>query len=463
MYLKTFSIQHVKCFEALTLDFFQDDKPHNWNVILGENGTGKSTLLQAIAVTLAGPEAVKLLLPRPEGWVQAGKEQGALKATVLSGKQDGPSGIVFPASFPSAFDERENPRPYTVGYIVTGDQAITVNERYFDSPAIVEQNGEEFNYLSGALYSDKQREGWLACGYGPFRRLSGGSEQGREIVTSSSKAARYATLFLEGAALVSCQDWLMELDHSAKDGDEFSARRLKWVKQALENNLLPEPTEIKVSSRGVFFHSHGHSIPLAQLSDGYRSMLALAIDLVRWLTDAFPLRPEPLQQQGVVLIDEIDAHLHPSWQRQIGPWLQEKFPGLQFIVTTHSPFVAQAASEGGIVVLNWASDGKTVEAQTDVASVRGWRVHQILTSGLFGLPTTLPPASERKLERLGKLEGKSSLTDKEQDELRELRRELDALLPPPGETERERETYKRLERLVKKAEAALAKDDKDSK
>jgi hypothetical protein len=230
---------------------------------------------------------------------------------------------------------------------------------------------------------------------------------------------------------------------------------LEWAKQALEGNLLPEQTEVEISPKGVFFHSRGHSIPLAQLSDGYRSMLALSIDLLRWLTDAFPDSANPLQEQGVVLIDEIDAHLHPSWQRQIGTWLQEKFPNLQFIVATHSPFIPQAADEGGIITLNWAAGGKTVEARTDNAPVQGWRVHQILTSGLFGLSTTLDPATERKMQRLGELEGKPSLSGEEKAELHQLRRELDALLPPPGETEREREAYERLDRLIQKAEALL--------
>ncbi len=439
MYLKTFTIRHIKCFETLTLDFFKGDEPCKWNVILGENGTGKSTLLQAIAVTLAGPGATRLLLPRPEGWVQEKQEQGSLEATILSGEQD------TTPSFPM----------YLVHYIITGAQPTHVKERYFDSPTIIEQDNVGFDYLSLTLYSERKTQGWLACGYGPFRRLSGGSEEGRKVVESPSKAARYATLFLPGAALVTARDWLMELDYRAGK-DESSRRQLELVKQVLETDLLPEQGKVDVSPDGVFFRSHGRSIPISRLSDGYRSMLALAIDLARWLTMAYPDADEPLKQEGVVLIDELDAHLHPSWQRQIGPWLQAKFPGLQFIVTTHSPFIAQSASEGGITVLKWAAEEKTVRAHTDVSSVRGWRVHQILTSDLFDLPTTLAPDVEDKLKQLDDLEGRSVLSQDEQAVLSELRPEVESLLSPPGETKQQRETYERLERLIRQAEGVLS-------
>src|SRR5882724_1781875 len=84
-------------------------------------------------------------------------------------------------------------------------------------------------------------------------------------------------------------------------------------------------------------------ISVQDLSDGYRSMLALSIDVLRWLIQAFPYDPDPFPRPGVVLIDELDAHLHPSWQQTIGFWLREKFPKIQFILATHSPLVDPVA------------------------------------------------------------------------------------------------------------------------
>jgi energy-coupling factor transporter ATP-binding protein EcfA2 len=160
VYLKSVTIRHIKCFEDLTLDFFVGDEPRRWTVILGENGTGKSTLLQAIAVTLAGPEATKLLLPRPEGWVQLGHEQGTLEATVMPGEQDGP--FKFVLDRPPRFPPQERPQPRTARYAVTGDEPTEVDTRYFDSPAIVEQNGADLDYLSRTLYSEQKRvQGWV--------------------------------------------------------------------------------------------------------------------------------------------------------------------------------------------------------------------------------------------------------------------------------------------------------------
>ena len=78
---------------------------------------------------------------------------------------------------------------------------------------------------------------------------------------------------------------------------------------------------------------------MSALSDGLK-LMAWVGDLVTRLSQAFPNAENPLEQEGIVLIDEIDIHLHPTWQRQILSQLRRTFPKIQFIVTTHSPLVA---------------------------------------------------------------------------------------------------------------------------
>jgi len=447
MYLKEIALKNIKCFADFRLEFTRSEgnDVRLWTALLGQNGLGKSTLLQAIAVALAGPEVTKLLLPRPEGWVRVGEEQGIVEATILPDAQDGPFRLVLDR--PPGFLPQEPPRPRTVRYVVTGDRPTQVGNRYFDSPAIVEQNGGDFDYLSRTLYSERgEVQGWLACGYGPFRRLSGG-----EAITSSSKAARYDTLFREGAALTHCQNWLEELDHRAKDGDTYSVQKLERVKKALADRLLPEEKiEVQVSSKGVTFQSHGHSIPMSQLSDGYRSMLALSIDLLRWLTDAFPNAPNPMDCPGIVLIDELDAHVHPAWQRQIGHWLRQKFPRLQFIIATHSPFLAQVADDpGGNVVLIQTPEG--VQPRTDVEAVETWRADQILTE-LFDVPSTRSPQVEHKLQRHQELYRERQarqLSPSEEQEYQQLSQWQESL-PPPLEDPAQRRLAEALQKAVER-------------
>lgn len=96
----------------------------------------------------------------------------------------------------------------------------------------------------------------------------------------------------------------------------------------------------------------GTSLDLTQLSDGERSFVALVCDLGRRLALANPLLENPLHGAGVVLIDELELHLHPKWQLDVVENLRSTFPKLQFIVTTHSPFILQTAHEGEVISLD---------------------------------------------------------------------------------------------------------------
>jgi predicted ATP-binding protein involved in virulence len=216
------------------------------------------------------------------------------------------------------------------------------------------------------------------------------------------------------------------------------------------NGLLPDPVQIAdVSTEAVTFTTLG-GIPLeaAGLSDGYRSFLALAVDLlmrVYLATDRFTQYVEwekgsqapRITADGIVLIDEADAHLHPSWQRELGQRLCRVFPKIQFIVTTHSPFIAQEATDGGLFVLK-VTDSGAVTVEQPVESVRGWTASQILTGPLFGLDSTRDPETEEKIRESAALnakeQGKTKLTAAEKKRLAELRKWLTKRLTAPGES-----------------------------
>jgi hypothetical protein len=104
-----------------------------------------------------------------------------------------------------------------------------------------------------------------------------------------------------------------------------------------------------------------------------------------------------VRRSGVVLIDEIDAHLHPEWQQTIGFWLTRHFPAIQFLVTTHSPIICQAADKNGLFVLPEPGSGEQPRALTDseYLSVIRSKSDEILTSPAFNLEHT---RSERVIE-----------------------------------------------------------------
>ena len=96
----------------------------------------------------------------------------------------------------------------------------------------------------------------------------------------------------------------------------------------------------------------GETLDLSQLSDGERSFLAMICDLGRRLSLANPRLDNPLHGSGVVLIDELELHLHPKWQREVRGKLRSTFPNIQFIATTHSPFVIQDLRPGEFINLD---------------------------------------------------------------------------------------------------------------
>jgi hypothetical protein len=420
MYIERVHLENVKCFADVTLRLQRasgpEDRRRNWNVILGENGGGKSTLLRSIAACLMDAPTANGVL-KPAGWVRQGELETTLSVELAAGEAS--FRVVYTilegsSHFPAA--ARRPPSPYPTATILRPDQ-IATNGRRPPPP-------QNLWFLNEHVFTREPRQGWLSCGYGAFRRLPGPGKAYED--PTDPLEARFKTLFDDNAALTECESWLKDLDRrAAKAGPRSTARRrLKEITQLL-CKLLPGIQEIDLHD-DVQFVWNDRPVGLSQLSDGYRSMFALAVDLLRWMEWAHPAGSKaPLNElHGVVLIDEVDAHLHPRWQREVGFLLTDTFPNIQFIVTSHSPFVAMAAGEGALAALR--QQGNAVVIDQEIPSPQGWAVDQVLTQ-IFGLDSLRDPDTERKLEEYQDLRlrrGAGRLTKKEQTRLATLESSL---------------------------------------
>jgi hypothetical protein len=245
-----------------------------------------------------------------------------------------------------------------------------------------------------------------------------------------------ASLFREEASLSEAVQWLQQVYLRRLEGRPEAESIERAVLRLLNDGLLPEGMRVlNVSSDGLLVETpSGAQLSLQSLSDGYRTVAALVLDIVKQLINAYgqlAIVEQPdgtivIPHEGVVLIDEIDVHLHVSWQQRIGFWLKTHFPNLQFIVTTHSPFICQAADEGGLVRL--PAPGENVSAKIVSGDlfkrVVNGSADEAVLSELFGLEssysrpaalmraelaaleattsdgTALDPAAERRLHEL---------------------------------------------------------------
>ncbi|MBW4497810.1 MAG: AAA family ATPase [Oscillatoria princeps RMCB-10] len=153
----------------------------------------------------------------------------------------------------------------------------------------------------------------------------------------------------------SCEDLENE---ERRDNPAFRDGKLEAVRNAI-SSLLPEFSNLRVrrSHLRMTVSKQGEELIVNQLSDGEKCLLAMVGDLARRLAIANPGLAEPLEGSGVVLIDEIELHLHPKWQREIIPALTRTFPNCQFIVTTHSPQVVSHVRPEGVYLLEKTPEG----------------------------------------------------------------------------------------------------------
>ena len=202
----------------------------------------------------------------------------------------------------------------------------------------------------------------------------------------------------------------------------------------------------------------GEPLYAGALSSGTQATLlwvwALTLKMVNHYRWVLNWNEEP----AILLIDEIENHLHPTWQRRVIPALLEHFPGLQIFATTHSPFVVAGLKAGQVHLLKRDENG-VVTATTNEEDVIGWTADEILRN-MMGVDEPTDQLTVDRASRLRQLREKESLTSEEESELNELRRQVNEdLLSKGGPLEAQRESYGELmEQFLRSRQSELTQD-----
>ena len=356
-----------------------------WLMLLGENGCGKSSLLQAVALALMGAEERAALGLDASSYVRNGTKSGLVRVH-LAGSQE----------------------PIELRFSRTSTEF---------------QGGDEPKLILLA--------------YGATRLLPGPGQQ----TPPTSSLARVRNLFDPFSPIGNSTDWLLGLDD----------RTFEAIARALKGLLGLEPDDRLVRNRRagrVDVEAFGLRVPLEDLSDGYQSVVALATDLMLSLLARWPSVDVA---EGTVLIDELGAHLHPRWRMRIVTSLRQVFPRVQFLCSTHDPLCLRGLGDGEVVVVKRDETGAIV-AVTDLPSVAGLRVDQLLTSEHFGMNSTIDPELDALFAEYYLLKAKPRRAAAERRRLSELAAQLDGL-DVLGTTRRERIVYEAADDYVAQADA----------
>jgi predicted ATPase len=442
VYLKKLALENVRGFPDLEFDF---ERPNHefagWTVFVGGNASGKSTVLKAIALALMGPDIGRQLIV-PAGWI-------------------GPNGAKADAKVEISWDKRYD--SFKTGGAPPGrtfDAGVRwaqESPKHSDSHASssIEFRGQEFrNQKRTRILSairgpwDPKAAGWFSAGYGPMRRLSGSSSESIRFSVLGGALSRFVTLFREDAALSESEVWL-KLNYSRflESRNPELEQLLEGVQDLLGDGLLPHGMKIsKITVDNVFVQDgRGIELPMRDISDGCRSIYATVLDLVHAMADVYGV-PNLFAQinghtivacPGVVLIDEIEAHLHPKWQREIPEWLKTHFPNVQFLVSTHSVLIAQAADPNGVFVLPSHDDtGRQPRMldQHEYDLLRLRRAEKTLLGSAFGLKSTRSKWANDQIARWQRLNAKSqsgaSLDQTERAEFADLSQQMKIVFEP---------------------------------
>lgn len=399
MYISNIFIKNIKCFGELSLSLEKDGAPCLWNVILGDNSTGKTSLLRCIAIGLCDP----------------------------------PSGAALMKELSGEFI-RENEKS---GLIVITIKDYHSGDKYIIKTELIQEGGVETINQSIDGNREKLTENLFICGYGIQR--SGEADASHEAYSSLESVY---TLFNYYASLQNPELVLLR---------QTREKSIGIIEAILRILMLGDKFTVDLTSKGIQIVSPGSRTGFSSWGDGYSSTFTWLMDFIGWqiYADRFEESVDMKSLRGIVMIDEIELNLHPRLQRFLIKNLKDQFPNVQFIATSHSPIIATGLTDyDDAKLIAFIEDAGSIRAMDDLPAFHGMRADQVLTSVAFGLHTTISIGSIKEIDRFSELIGKSYRRSNEEAEYQKLRAHLNTALS--GETE--------TERIVEKAVDAALED-----
>jgi len=396
VYINRLHIQNLRSLERVEIEFNIPGGTGmlypNVNVMLGSNGRGKTSVLRAVALSALGPLLSSSSGYVPDSLVRRPPSPRAIGRAAADKLK--PAKMTAELSL-DAMDLRgvRSKADFTNLSLTTTVEPLGGREK-LDWKCVPSRAAKEIEIQ---LFDDRTTAFFMVA-YGATRRVEA-SVRVDESARVKSRLRRYervSSLFEDHLGLIPLSYWLPA--YAEKNKGRY-AQVLHLLDELLPSNCVINRSATETEhGREHLFSMNGVPLPFRALSDGYRAYIGWIGDMLFHVCMGVGSGQKLRELSGVVLVDEIDLHLHPDWQRTVLPTLAKALHNVQFIVTTHSPLVVGSLEGANLFVLE-EEDGATYVKRLP-ERVHGRSAEQILLSPYFGLESTRAPAAASKLSKL---------------------------------------------------------------
>ena len=387
MYIDNMALENIRTFTGgKPLEFLHPDRDYrplkvekserdlripkprlpNVTLLLGDNGSGKTTILRMLAAAAFGPAAKDLL--RDASLVRFGESTGRIFSQLQLHSQD---------QAPAA--------------MIESDLELQRKGERLE----VQIGSPTYEQYWGPVY-ESENDAFFIVGYGATRRVErlDSYDSGARTQSRATRDLRVWSLFEDSFSLIPMGSWLPRLQKE-------NPGRYSQVLQLMDKLLKPGKYRFtgKQHKNGDFLFLRGDMpVPFQSLSDGYRAFTGWVADLLFHVCHGCPTGKKLVESCGVVLVDEIDLHLHPKWQMQVISAVAKALPNMQFVFTSHSPLVAGSLEWMNIITLKAGQKTNRTVAQRLKQSIHGLDADQILLTDFFGLKSTRSRSGRKRID-----------------------------------------------------------------